>query len=59
MLRATRFGPSVEAGLGEEFVELLVEGVAGLGGQLVGRDEQGFLPRLAFAHRHRRLSRRK
>ena len=52
---AARFDPAVEAGFGEEFVQLLVERVPGGRRDLIRRDEKRFLPRLAFAHGHRRV----
>jgi hypothetical protein len=46
--------PLKALGLVQQGIEPLVERVARGLSQLVGRDEQGLLPRLPLAHRHRR-----
>jgi hypothetical protein len=47
------FDPAVELGLGQQLVELLIEGMPRRFGQSVGQDEQSLLPPPPLAHRHR------
>jgi hypothetical protein len=51
---AAAFDPTIEVGLGQQLVEFLIERMPIGLGQRFGHHEQGLLPLLPLAHRHRR-----